>query len=250
MFAIHCNFKQCGRACRRRIHIGWLTSCSHVFCHEHAEMWFPSHLECPVCQTGKACRVVKVDLNKAHKEKELALLGFLPGEALEAASEAFRFWAFQKTLESDWSQDEHDDLQLQRQRLKHALTDRSNEAEAAVQHLSQKSMSLARELRTASAQRDSLQEQLRARKRAVGSAGLVMTDSQEAFSEAKKQQPRATRLAKTAFDADEYSVRPSAGLSQSCMDWAEFPRSYGADFWKTISKPGTGQRLKDSFFAA
>ena len=215
-------------------------------------MWFPSHMECPVCQTGQAVRVVKVDFKKACKEKELALWGFLPGEAFEAAAEAFRFWTFQKTLEYDWWQDEHGDLRLQADRLKQALSQRSNEAEAALHQLSQKGLSLFRELRNATSRRDLLQEEVsRARKRFVQNLEAA-PDEHDALLAPKKRRPSHT-MEQTNHLAGEYvSMKLKGSSEKSSSVWPGFPHG-GREMWKVdtaASKPGFGHRLRSNFCQA
>ena len=196
-------------------------------------MWFPSHMECPVCQTGEAVRVIKVDFNRPGKEKELALLGLLPGEALQAASEAFRFWSFQKSLEHDWSQDEQADLKLQGERLKAALTDRSNAAEAALHQLSKKGTSLSRELTKAAAQRERLQEELvKARKRRDRAQPLGL----DTLPTKKYKEERTGFL--------EINFRQSARRSDAL---SEFKHERAATSWKTNPIPGS-QRVRETFF--
>ena len=202
-----------------------------MFCQEHAKLWFPSNMECPVCQTGEAVRVIKVDFNRPRREKELALLGLLPGEALQAASEAFRFWSFQKALEHDWSQHEHADLQLQGRRLKTALTDRGNAADIALYQLSKKGTSLSRELTKAAARRDFLQEELgKARKRLARSQPVQL----ETLPTKKYKEERSGLL-------EVNSARQPA--SRSAANLSEFKQDRAA----TNPLPGS-QRVRDRFF--
>mmetsp|Transcript_63596 Transcript_63596/g.200980 ORF Transcript_63596/g.200980 Transcript_63596/m.200980 type:complete len:287 (-) Transcript_63596:80-940(-) len=166
VLALHCNFaQQEGRPCARRIQVGWLTSCSHLLCPEHAKEWFASNVECPVCRSG-AVRMLKVDFRRPRRERNLAMMGFLPSQVFQAASEAFEFWAQQKMLEHDWQMEAGARLQAREDRLRSAYQERATEVERVMTMLSQKKQELTERLHDAAAHGNALQtEAAEARKK-------------------------------------------------------------------------------------
>lgn len=160
LLALHCNFVLLnGRPCACRIDVGWLTNCSHLFCAEHAKEWFASNVDCPVCHGSGAVRVLKVDFNRPSKERNLAMMGFLPSQVFQAASEAFGFWAQQKMLEHDWQAEVSKKSQVREARLRGTYQERAREVSKVIEALTQKKTKLKQQLREMLAHGEQLKEQ-------------------------------------------------------------------------------------------
>lgn len=96
--ALHCNFPtKEGSACCTAVVEGWATSCSHLFCKDHAQQWFAGDDRCPVCldKEGRV-RMVKVGAAKEKGKMHTLLIAHKPLDAQLAASTAINFWMEQK----------------------------------------------------------------------------------------------------------------------------------------------------------
>lgn len=99
--AFRCNFtEQGGKACSAILSEGWVTSCSHLICMQHAKEWFESNDDCPVCRNG-AARLLRVDLSQAMSKRRrcMSLVGMTPPEIMQASETALNFWLDQKVFE-------------------------------------------------------------------------------------------------------------------------------------------------------
>lgn len=98
--AFRCNMPlEGGRVCDKVVCEAWATSCSHIFCQEHAREWFQEHDFCPVCRDEKAGKVRVLQIGGAPDPKlgpESLLIGRLPQEGVTALKTAFSFWMEQK----------------------------------------------------------------------------------------------------------------------------------------------------------
>jgi len=101
---LRCNFQDKeGKPCGKALSEGLATSCSHIFCTEHAQEWFRKEDRCPICldKEGKI-RVAKVvtATNDQSRVQKL-LIGRSPSDIQLAASTAMQFWLGQKMSEYD-----------------------------------------------------------------------------------------------------------------------------------------------------
>jgi len=160
LLALHCNYPQkSDRPCACRVEVGWLTSCAHLFCTEHAKQWFASNVDCPVCRAGGPVRMLKVNCKRPRKERNLAMLGFLPSQVFQAASEAFEFWAQQKMLEHDWQAEASVKLEARESRLRGTYQERAMEVERVISQLSEQKYALEQRLCDMTSRGDALRVQ-------------------------------------------------------------------------------------------
>lgn len=100
--ALRCNFpSKDGNSCTAALTEGWATSCSHLFCSEHANEWFSGDDRCPVCldKQGRV-RMVKVGAPKTKRQQvHTLMIGHNPCDAQLAATTAINFWTEQKKEE-------------------------------------------------------------------------------------------------------------------------------------------------------
>jgi len=113
-----CNYKdKDGKTCAQPLDEGWVTACSHLFCTEHARMWFAAHDSCPVCHT-EPVKLVRVDLSKSTltKRGRSCLIGMHPLDVLRALQISLSFWTDQKIFHSERER------QFQENQQQHVLT--------------------------------------------------------------------------------------------------------------------------------
>lgn len=99
---LRCNFTtKEGKPCSATVKEGWATSCSHLFCAEHANSWFTTDDRCPVCldKQGRV-RMVKLGSSKEKGHQlHTMLIGHNPCDSQLAATTAISFWTQQKREE-------------------------------------------------------------------------------------------------------------------------------------------------------
>eukprot|EP00930_Biecheleria_cincta_P076844 TRINITY_DN64066_c0_g1_i1.p1 TRINITY_DN64066_c0_g1~~TRINITY_DN64066_c0_g1_i1.p1 ORF type:complete len:271 (-),score=56.33 TRINITY_DN64066_c0_g1_i1:52-864(-) len=233
VLAFHCNFMEhAGKPCARRTDSGYLTSCSHLFCDEHAKSWFASHVDCPLCKDGGAVRIVKVDFSRPRRQVDLAMVGFSPEEILQAASEAFGLYSSQKMLEHDWQTEAGLRLKACKHRLQQSVEHQLDRARTAYEGLSQQNGQLKEELRKAQFRRGRLQDE-------VGKAGKRLAEldrscahqghtEKEVWSEPKIAKPAHLRRRPLEQESAESTVMGSKLLSMagaSCAVPSSWQRS-------------------------
>lgn len=164
VLALHCNFvKHDGRPCGQRVCVGWLTSCAHLFCDDHAREWFGCNVDCPVCTAPghEPTRVMKVDLASLHKRRRMVALGFQPFEVFAAASEAFEFWASQKARESTWHVQAIDRLQKREHKMREAYEHRAEQVEGIMRELEEQRVSAEKRLEASVLRGEQLASEIR-----------------------------------------------------------------------------------------
>ncbi|XP_071040352.1 E3 ubiquitin-protein ligase CCNB1IP1-like isoform X2 [Parasteatoda tepidariorum] len=89
-----CNFKKCRKPLSSQ---AWVTSCSHIFCHDDGLREFEKAFICPACETTLSGKydIVKVDLNPTEQYKSMVLAGQRPEIIFEICSRAISFWTYQ-----------------------------------------------------------------------------------------------------------------------------------------------------------
>lgn len=233
VLAFHCNFVgQNGRPCACRTDSGYLTSCSHLFCDEHAKSWFASHVDCPLCKDGCAVRIVKVDFSRPRRQVDLAMVGFSPEDILQAASKAFRLYSHQKMLEHDWQADAGHRLKACKHKLQQSVEHQLDRAKAAYEGLSQKNVQLKDDFRKAQFRRGRLQDELGKASRRLGELNRNRSDQElpekEAWSEPKIAKPAHARRRPLDQEATKPTLMSSklAGMSgASCAMPSSWQRS-------------------------
>lgn len=131
--ALRCNFPlKDGGICRKALLEGWATSCSHLFCPDHAREWFQADDRCPVCLDKRgAVRMAKVGAPKDDATKVHTLLvGRPPCDIQLAAATAMNFWLAQKFEEFSHEQQAEQDVTDKLRRLIGNGRKRLTEAEA------------------------------------------------------------------------------------------------------------------------
>eukprot|EP00930_Biecheleria_cincta_P047767 TRINITY_DN33183_c0_g1_i1.p1 TRINITY_DN33183_c0_g1~~TRINITY_DN33183_c0_g1_i1.p1 ORF type:complete len:356 (-),score=40.88 TRINITY_DN33183_c0_g1_i1:329-1312(-) len=132
--SFHCNYcdPQDGTACKEKLEEGWLTACSHLFCHKHARSWFGNRDDCPICRVGPV-KLVRMDMSEAalkHRGRH-ALTGMTPPEIIRAAETALTFWSDQRVFEfrREGERQHKDTIRLKS--MEDKARERLQEAEAA-----------------------------------------------------------------------------------------------------------------------
>mmetsp|Transcript_101745 Transcript_101745/g.303646 ORF Transcript_101745/g.303646 Transcript_101745/m.303646 type:complete len:255 (-) Transcript_101745:118-882(-) len=148
--ALRCNYPgKDGKVCGRVLEEGWATSCSHVFCPEHAQEWFQRDERCPVCLDKQGnVRMAKVAMatNEQAKAQQL-LVGRGPPDIMLAASTAMKFWIEQKLMEFEREKASERALNDQVKRLIGNGRMRLTEAETMTKSLQAGAEELQRQLR-------------------------------------------------------------------------------------------------------
>ncbi|KAJ5770140.1 Zinc finger RING-type [Penicillium nucicola] len=102
-FSLKCNSLKCRTELKEKAVV---TTCSHIFCHDCAEVLGLSHPTtsnrcCPACQTVllNPDDAVSTVLNPTEDYKTSVLSGLDPNTIMECAGRALGFWAYQSTQE-------------------------------------------------------------------------------------------------------------------------------------------------------
>jgi len=94
----HCNFP----GCMRRTEVAYVTSCSHIFCEQHAKQVFKGRDTCPCCpEQSRRVDVISLDLSRKNvvRKGRMCLVGMNPTEIQQACETAMCFWMTQKSYE-------------------------------------------------------------------------------------------------------------------------------------------------------
>eukprot|EP00441_Pelagodinium_beii_P047229 CAMPEP_0197621132 /NCGR_PEP_ID=MMETSP1338-20131121/1761_1 /TAXON_ID=43686 ORGANISM="Pelagodinium beii, Strain RCC1491" /NCGR_SAMPLE_ID=MMETSP1338 /ASSEMBLY_ACC=CAM_ASM_000754 /LENGTH=206 /DNA_ID=CAMNT_0043190485 /DNA_START=212 /DNA_END=832 /DNA_ORIENTATION=+ len=168
-------------------------------------------MECPLCRGGQAVRVMKVDFDRPRRARDLSMVGFLPGEIFEAASEAFSFWASQKTIEHDWQAEAGSKLVGRRERLEQTVDERLQQATSVFNDLTHEKSALAAKLLAAQVQRDKLKAEVAAKRQGARASHSLQ------WSPPKAQRPfhgfPGSHVPMKTFSQGKKSLMDTAGSS-------------------------------------
>lgn len=152
--ALRCNYPTEGKVCGKVLTEGWATSCSHIFCPDHAKEWFQKDERCPICLDKQGnVRMAKVatSTNEQAQVQKL-LIGRSPLDIMLSASTAMNFWIEQKFMEYDREKGTERTLNDQVKRLVGNGRKRLTEAETLTKSLQAGTDELRRQLRETESQ--------------------------------------------------------------------------------------------------
>lgn len=147
--ALRCNFPLSGGGTCNKVLEGdsWATSCSHLFCDEHAKEWFETDNRCPLC-LDKEGRVKMAKIRMSRDSSAVKeLLGLSPVEVHSATAGAITFWMEQKFAEFKRKLASQQDLLATHKKLVGNGRKRLSEADALKSTLKAGSDELKRQLR-------------------------------------------------------------------------------------------------------
>mmetsp|Transcript_20561 Transcript_20561/g.57109 ORF Transcript_20561/g.57109 Transcript_20561/m.57109 type:complete len:270 (+) Transcript_20561:82-891(+) len=132
--ALGCNFPlEGGRPCGQKVTAeAWATSCSHIFCSDHARAWFGKEDRCPVCldREPKVLVAKATCSGLAHDKLKNILIGLNPTEIHLASTAALNFWIRQKFAVFLQEQEDEHDIADKQKRLVGTGRQRLTEADA------------------------------------------------------------------------------------------------------------------------
>lgn len=153
--ALRCNYPlKDGKVCSKVLTEGWATSCSHIFCPDHAREWFQKDERCPICLDKQGnVRMAKVATSTQEQAQvQKLLIGRSPPDIMLAASAAMSFWVEQKQQEHGREEGVERALSDQVKRLIGNGRKRLTEAESLTQSLQAGTDELRRQLRETESQ--------------------------------------------------------------------------------------------------